>query len=413
MTVSAPTASVHQTSDPLLIRQGNALPAPDRIAPVRDPMDSLPFATPRRHAAGDLRASAAATLHEQRLAQAGLAMALLASGVAGMTYFVWIGSAPAKPVLWWSAITLLGMGAFYVVIRSGLSARFADPSLTVPQMIFAIVSSATAYALLGAGRGAVFPVLMVILMFGMFVATPLQMRWVSLVAVLLFGSVMAASAVLRPQVYAPLIEIGHFLLIATMLPATSILSTRLSQMRQRSRRQRAELARALARLRENTTRDELTALVNRRHMQTLIEQEHQRCIRSGQTFCLALLDLDRFKPINEAHGYAVGDQVLRAVTQEALRHVRVSDTLARWGGALFVLMMSDVRAPLARGGLERLHQKVSALRIVHGTAVVDISLSAGLAEHHAGETVQQTLQRAEEALQEAKAQGRGRVAVAA
>jgi diguanylate cyclase (GGDEF)-like protein len=143
-----------------------------------------------------------------------------------------------------------------------------------------------------------------------------------------------------------------------------------------------------------------------------MEQEHQRCIRSGQTFCLAVMDIDNFKPVNEAHGYAVGDAVLRAVAQEALRHVRVSDVLSRWGGEEFVLMLSDTRAALARGGLERLHQRVAALRILHGPVALGVTLSGGLAEHHAGETVAQTLDRALAALQEAKLHGRDRVVVA-
>jgi diguanylate cyclase (GGDEF)-like protein len=270
-----------------------------------------------------------------------------------------------------------------------------------------------AYAVLGAGRGAVFPVVMVVLMFGMFIVSPRQMRWVSAFAVLMFGAVMALMAVRRPADYPWAIELGHFLLVATMLPTVSLLAGRLSRMRHRSRLQRAELSQALARLREHTTRDELTGLINKRHMQGLMEQEHQRCIRSGQSFCIAVLDIDRFKAVNEAHGYTVGDAVLRAAAQEALRHVRVSDVLARWGGEEFVLMMSDTRAALARGGLERLHEKVGALRILHGTAAVGITLSGGLAEHHAGENVEQTLERAEKALQDAKAQGRDRIVVAA
>ncbi len=144
-----------------------------------------------------------------------------------------------------------------------------------------------------------------------------------------------------------------------------------------------------------------------------MEQEHQRCIRSGQTFCLAVLDVDRFKAVNAAHGYAVGDAVLRALAEEALRHVRVSDMVCRWGGGQFVLMMSDTRAPLARGGLERLQQRLGALRILHGSVPVGITLSGGLAEHHAGESVLQTLERGERALHDAKAQGLQRIVVAA
>jgi diguanylate cyclase (GGDEF)-like protein len=348
-----------------------------------------------------------------RLVQAALALLLLAAGVAAMHYFVWAGAAPLAPVLWWSASTLAGMALFYGLIRSGWSRRRREPSLTVPQMLFGLSSGAVAYALLGAGRGAVFPMVMVVLMFGMFIASPRQMRWVSAYAVLLFGATMALMAVLRPAAYPWRIELGHFLLVATMMPGVSVLAARLSRLRLRSRLQRAELAQALARLREHTTRDELTGLINRRHMQTVMEQEHQRCIRSGQTFCLAVLDIDNFKTVNEAHGYSVGDAVLRAVAQEALRQVRVSDVLARWGSDNFVLLMSDTRAALARGGLDRLQHRVGALRILHGSTALAVTLTCGLAEHHAGETAAQTLQRAEHALHEARTPGAGPAVVAA
>ncbi len=351
-------------------------------------------------------------VHRVRMAQAGLALLLLAPGVVGMNYYAWVGTARTLHVAWWSVLTLLGMLVFFALIRSGWSRRCTDASLTVPQMLFALSSGAVAYALLGEGRGAVFPLVMVVLMFGMFIASPRQMRWVSAYAVGLFGATMALMAVWRPVDYPWTVELGHFLAVATMMPAVSVLAARLCRIRQRGRLQRAELAQALARLREHTTRDELTGLLNRRHMDMVMAQEHQRCVRSGQTFCLAVLDIDNFKPVNEAHGYAVGDAVMRAVAQEALRHVRLSDMLSRWEGDDFVLMLSDTRAALARGGLERLGEKVGALRILHGSAAVGVTLSAGLAEHHAGESVAQTLQRAERALQDAKALGHAHVVVA-
>ena len=346
-----------------------------------------------------------------RLAQAGLAMLLLALGVAAMHYFVWVRVAPPVAVAWWAGVTLGGMLGFFALLRSGWSRRWRDPSLSVPQMLFALASAAVAYALLGAGRGAVFPIAMVVLMFGMFAASPAQMRWIGAYTVLVFGISMGLMAWRDPVVYVPAIELGHFLLVATMVPAVGFLAGRLARIRHRSRVQRTDLAQALARVREHTTRDELTGLINRRHVQTLMEQEHQRCIRSGQSFCLAMFDIDGFKPINTEHGYAVGDAVLRAVAQEALRHVRASDVLARWGGEEFVLLMSDTRAALARGGVERLQQRVQALRILHGPVALGVTWSAGLAEHHAGEAVVQTLERAERGLRDSKAQGRARLAV--
>lgn len=347
-----------------------------------------------------------------RMAQAALAVAVLVAAVVGMNYFVWVGLAAPGPVHRWSLVTIVVMVGFFWLIRSGWSRRFRDPTLTVPQMVFALASGAVAYALLGAGRGAVFPAMMGVLMLGMFVASPRQMRWVSVYAVTLFGATMGLMAWRQPQQYPWAVECGHFLLVAIMMPAVSLLAGRLSRMRHRARMQRAELAQALSRLREHITRDELTGLINRRHMGVLMDQQLQRCVRSGQTFCLAALDIDHFKPVNEEHGYAVGDAVLRAVALEAQRQVRLCDVLARWGGDDLVLMMGDSRSALARGGLERLLQKVAALRILNGSTALGVTLSAGLAEHRAGESVEQTLQRATQALREAKTQGPGHVVVA-
>lgn len=345
-----------------------------------------------------------------RLSRVAMAMLTVAVGVVAMNYFAWAGMASPGAVGLWSLAALAGMLVFYAALRSGWSRRFPDPSLTVPQMVYAIGCGAAAYTLLGPGRGAVFPVLMVILMFGMFVTSPRQMRWVTGYAVGVFGLAMLAAHALHPGVASAALEWGHFLVVATMAPAVSLLAGRLAEMRLRSRRQRQDLAAALVRIRELATRDELTGLVNRRHMRELMEQEHQRCIRSGRTFCLAVLDIDRFKTINETHGRGVGDAVLRSVAHEAMRRVRVSDAFARWGGDRFVLLLADSRSPLARGGVERVRSGIGCMHVAIPAGDLRLTMSAGVAEHHAGETVDQTLDRAERALAEAKQQGRDRLA---
>jgi diguanylate cyclase (GGDEF)-like protein len=347
-----------------------------------------------------------------RLAQAGLAMALLALGVAAMHYFVWIGHAPAQAVAWWSAVSLGGMAVFFLLIRSGWSRRHGgDPALAVPQMVFAIGSGAVAYTLLGAGRGGVFPIVMVVMMFGMFGATPRQMAGVGLWAVGCFGMVMAWMGWRDPVAYPPAVELGHFLMVATMMPAASLLAARLARMRERTRQQRAELTQALARIRELATRDELTGLANDRHMQALLAQEHQRCVRSGQTFCVAVLDIDELPSVHARHGAMGGDRVVQAIAQEAQRQVRVSDVLARSAGDRFVLLMPETRAALARGGVERLQRQLRELPVALEGEAMRLAVSAGLAEHRAGETALQTLQRAKDALREARA-GHGGLALA-
>jgi len=341
-----------------------------------------------------------------RLSQALLSIGLMAAGVATVHYFAWTGVA-RSPWLWpWTVVSAGGIVAGYALVRSGWTLRLADPSMTLPMMLFAIACSAWAYTFLGAGRGAVFPIVMVTLMFGMFVTTPRQIAWVGIAAAAMLGLAMAWRALGQSEPLATAVELGHFLIVATTMPAVALLAARLARVRERSRLQRLELQTALARIRELATHDELTGLVNRRHLQALMDQEHQRCIRSGHTFCVAAFEIDGLEtlPVDGAR-----DALLREVAEESQRYVRVADVLGRWDGSRFVLLMSDTRATLARGGLERLRERVGQARLGSGRRV---TLAAGLAEHRAGETVSQTLERAESALVEARTQGPDRVGVA-
>jgi GGDEF domain-containing protein len=176
--------------------------------------------------------------------------------------------------------------------------------------------------------------------------------------VVVFGLAMAFMAWRLPLVYPPKVELGHFIMVATMLPAASMLAARISLMRQRMRAQRVELKQALARIEELATCDTLTGLLNRRHLLEVLERELQRSVRSGHAFCIAVLDLDGLRDVNRRHGITTGDQVLCAFAQEAQAAVRIVDRLGRYGGGTFVLLLCDTRAPLGRLGVERLRERV-------------------------------------------------------
>ncbi len=340
-----------------------------------------------------------------RLMQCGTAILLVLGSVSAMQYLVWAGIAPARPTAWWTAVLVGGFAAFFIVIRSGYNLRFQEPSLTVPQMVFAILCGAVAYAIAGAGRGGAFPILMVIFMFSMYSLAPATVLRTSFFAVAVFGLTMAWMAWRRPEVYQPAVEWGHFIMIAIMVPAVALLAGQLSVLRDRMRRQKKDLAVAFARIQELATRDELTGLINRRHMLELMEQERQRGVRSGQSFCLAAIDIDGFRRLAELHGHAAADQLLRRFANEALHVVRISDLMARWSDDDFLLMLSNTRASLARLSLERLYERMQALPIETQGAPLRISFCAGITEHRAGESVADTIQRAEQAVLQARASG--------
>jgi len=125
-----------------------------------------------------------------------------------------------------------------------------------------------------------------------------------------------------------------------------------------------------------------------------------------------MIDLDHFKRINDTRGHAAGDAVLRNFAAEARSAIRVSDVVARWGGEEFLLLMTDTRVGLGRLGVERLRERIAALRPLGMDDPLSISFSAGLTEHRAGEPVSETIARADQAVYAAKAQGRNRVVLA-
>src|SRR5207253_4861760 len=102
------------------------------------------------------------------------------------------------------------------------------------------------------------------------------------------------------------------------------------------------------------TTDALTGLPNRRSLMARMEQEVSRAQRSGRPLSLALLDVDRFKAINDSHGHPAGDAVLQAVADELRRVTRGGDVLGRFGGEEFAVVMPETNLKQARWACERL-----------------------------------------------------------
>jgi diguanylate cyclase (GGDEF)-like protein len=124
---------------------------------------------------------------------------------------------------------------------------------------------------------------------------------------------------------------------------------------------------------------------------------------------VAVLDIDWFKRVNDSHGHAAGDQVLRGFAQQALTAVRSTDVLARWGGEEFLLMLPDTELPAARQVLARMQAQVSALRLSVGATSLQVTFSAGLTVSRPGEPIAGAIARADQAMYAAKAAGRDRI----
>ncbi len=165
------------------------------------------------------------------------------------------------------------------------------------------------------------------------------------------------------------------------------------------------------RLREQAVRDPLTSLHNRRYLDETINRDMARVSRGGLPLAVAALDLDRFKEINDTHGHAAGDQVLRRMADVLRLHVRASDLVCRSGGEEFVVVMPGATLPaaLASAGRWRVTFASELISVREGVSV-SCTVSIGVALHHSRkETFDACLERADAALYAAKRFGRDRV----
>jgi len=167
-------------------------------------------------------------------------------------------------------------------------------------------------------------------------------------------------------------------------------------------------------LRDQSIRDALTGLFNRRYLEGTLEREIRRAVRSEQILGVLILDLDHFKKFNDTYGHDAGDTVLRETAAFLTKSVRAEDIVCRFGGEEFVIILplADIKATQARA--ERIRSKIRELAILHqGKAVGMVTVSVGVAElpEH-GTTPKTLLEAADAALYRAKREGRDRVVAA-
>jgi two-component system cell cycle response regulator len=156
--------------------------------------------------------------------------------------------------------------------------------------------------------------------------------------------------------------------------------------------------------------DRLTGLPNRRYIEGRLDQAMAAARRSRRPLVLALADLDYFKQINDRHGHAAGDAVLRQAASTLSRSFRRSDVIARYGGEEFVILFPETQPAAAVERLEQLRADVALQPIHVSGAAVPLTLSVGLAVFPAdGETPADLLTRADQRLYSAKRAGRNRV----
>jgi diguanylate cyclase (GGDEF)-like protein len=172
------------------------------------------------------------------------------------------------------------------------------------------------------------------------------------------------------------------------------------------------VAQAEKQLTHLATTDPLTGLHNRRSMTDLAAYEIVQRKRHGEPLSVVLADIDHFKQINDRHGHEVGDAVLAAISLALREAVREQDSIGRWGGEEFLILMPQASLAQASMVAERLREQVQQMAFTPNGKPLQITMTMGVSEHQSDELLDQLIRRADEALYRGKAQGRDQVVLA-
>ena len=163
-------------------------------------------------------------------------------------------------------------------------------------------------------------------------------------------------------------------------------------------------------LREQAVRDALTGLHNRHYLNETLSHELARAKRSGYFICFAMIDIDRFKSINDKYGHATGDKVLIDLANQLLKYSRTGDIVCRYGGEEFLIVLPNTGVEAAAQIAERWRATIQESKIVENDADIKISISCGISEFPTNASTEaEALEKADKALYAAKYNGRNQV----
>jgi diguanylate cyclase (GGDEF)-like protein len=246
----------------------------------------------------------------------------------------------------------------------------------------------------------------IILLYGAFSMTPNQYKATATVMISGYAAIIFTLWHLYPRQFVIEEEVLVAIVFALVIVSFSLVSNEISLLRKKLYRRNTEFSSAIEKIERMAITDDLTGLINRRHMMYMLKKQKAAADRGGNGFCVCFFDLDRFKRINDNMGHHVGDIVLKRFSSEVQSRLRESDIFARFGGEEFVLLANGVDLKRATVAANRLREAVEALKFNRYAPDLTVTVSGGVAQFRNNEKIESVLSRADQALYLAKSKGR-------
>ncbi len=304
-----------------------------------------------------------------------------------------------------------GYVIFFLYMSTGRNQRHADPSMTMPLLVWATTAILVSAYFVDQVRLCVMIMFFVFLVEGAFRLRLLDFVLLSVYCVMGYLAILFVVKEQFPENIdrtAELIQWAAFTLLTT---GFAFLAGEISEIRDQLERRKSQNVAAKVRMEELAIKDELTQLFNRRHAMELLRHHKGLADRGAYPFAVCYVDLDHFKQINDHFGHHIGDLVLKRFAQAALSQVSGVDHVARLGGEEFALILVKSDVDAARRTAERVRQAVADLDFGDVAPRLHVTASFGLTVYRPPEKPEALLSRADEALYASKQGGRNRVTV--
>lgn len=320
---------------------------------------------------------------------------------------VYVDRVSGALVIAYGIVALAQNGFFYLLVKAGINRSFRDPGMTVSQIVFGTLVQ-TVFIVLAPEIGIFFLVnLFNCFLFGVLALSARQFFHVWAV-----GAVATAIAFfyVGDRIGFPntsgLSQAIMWTCFLLALGKSIYLASAVSTLRLKVSEKNKALTLALKQMEEMATHDALTGVFNRRAMLVAMDAEFQTFKRKKTPFCIAVMDLDHFKQINDSFGHAIGDEVLKIFAGILQQSLRITDRISRYGGDEFVILLTDTPRDVALTVLERICTRIAQHDWDTLVPQVTVTVSIGVAEIMDDDLIAQLFERADLALYDAKQSGR-------
>ncbi len=319
-------------------------------------------------------------------------------------YSIELSTLYAIVVFFWA-----GGFVFTLMLRTGLNKRYADPSLTVAQILWSTLFLLTISYVLNESRGLILMMYFGILSFGYFQLKFREFLAIALVAILGYAFIMLYIFIYEPDRIEVKLELIQWMIFSSTVTVMLYTGSAIHHLRERAKKQYTDLQEALELNEKLAITDELTGLYIRRYFMEKLAQQKALSERDDSDFVLCFFDLDHFKQINDTFGHHTGDVVLQKFSEILKSSIREIDYAARFGGEEFVCLLVNTDIENAIKVTERIRQSLADFNFSDIAPALQATVSIGLSNFKQFNTIQETLMNADNRMYLAKQLGRNKV----